>query len=161
MIFSFIITSSQKNFMREYHVPSDFSLYDLRRFIESDLDFDDSQQGVFFLLDKKGKKVESYSLFDMGNGSMDTVVLEDLSSKKNFRLLYTFDFFNDRSLYMDFQGEAEPIPRKHYPIVAAAKGDAPGQFSENAVEDELPEVPDSGDDYNDEDLSDLEETDRL
>ncbi|MDR1583119.1 MAG: plasmid pRiA4b ORF-3 family protein [Prevotellaceae bacterium] len=122
--------------MREYHVPSEYSLYDFKRFIVFELDFDDSQQSVFFLLDKNDKKIESYSLFDMGYGAMDAVTLEDLDSKGMEKLLYTFDFFNDRSLFIEFQGETEALPRVYYPVVAKSKGNAPGQFVEK-IEDDI------------------------
>jgi hypothetical protein len=116
--------------MREYHVPSEYSLYDFKRFIVSELDFDDSQQSVFFLLDNDNKKTESYSLFDMGHGAMDTVTLEDLKNRGMEILLYTFDFFNDRSLHIEFQGEIDAEPRVHYPLVVQSNGDAPEQFFE-------------------------------
>ncbi|MDR1340052.1 MAG: plasmid pRiA4b ORF-3 family protein, partial [Prevotellaceae bacterium] len=149
MIYSFIIgIENNKNFMREYHVPSEYSLYDFKRFIASELDFDDSQQSVFFLLDRDGKKIESYSLFDTGHGAMDTVTLEDLNGKEMKSLLYTFDFFNDRSLLIEFLGEAEKLPRIYYPFVAQSKGKPPGQFFE-VFEDELPEVDDDDDDDDD------------
>jgi hypothetical protein len=124
--------------MREYHVPAEYSLFDFKRFIASELDFDDSQQSVFFLLDKDDNKIASYSLFDMGHGAMDTVTLEDLSNNGMEKLLYTFDFFNDRSLYIEFRGETEILPRLHYPIVVQSKGDAPGQFAEK-IEDNIDE----------------------
>jgi hypothetical protein len=135
--------------MREYHVPSEFSLYDFNRFIASELDFDDAQQSVFFLLDSDGKKTESYSLFDTGYGAMDAVSLEDLNNKEMKKLLYTFDFFNDRSLLIEFIGEAEKLPRICYPFVAQSKGNPPGQFFE-ILEDELPVVDNDGGDDDDE-----------
>jgi hypothetical protein len=119
-----------------------------------DLDFDDSQQSVFFLLDENGKKVESYSLFDMGYGAMDSVTLEDLNSKGMKDLLYTFDFFNDRSLFIEFLGEKEIQPRAYYPLVVESKGNAPGQFVEKIddnIDDGMPlDEGDEGDDDYDE-----------
>jgi hypothetical protein len=141
--------------MREYHVPSEFSLYDFKRFIGDELDFDDSQQSVFFLLDENGKKLESYSLFDMGYGAMDAVTLENLCNKGMKNLLYTFDFFNDRSLSIEFQGETEVVPRVYYPVVIQSKGNAPGQFVER-IEDNI----DDGmpiDDGDDDDFEEIEE----
>ncbi|MDR1896475.1 MAG: hypothetical protein LBR10_06765 [Prevotellaceae bacterium] len=137
MIYSFIIKTVQTNFIREYHIPSEYSLYDFRRFIENDLDFDDSQQGIFFVLSNSGARVESYSLFDMGNGAMDTVILEDLINKGKKKMLYTFDCFNDRSLFIDFKGEVEALPRTRYPVVVFRTGDPPGQFVENMFDSEL------------------------
>ncbi|MDR1169697.1 MAG: plasmid pRiA4b ORF-3 family protein [Prevotellaceae bacterium] len=136
MIYSFILKINNcRSFIREYHVPSEYSLYDFKRFIVSELDFDDSQQSVFFLLNGDGEKMESYSLFDTGNGAMDTVTLEDLNSRGMEKLLYTFDFFNNRSLSIEFLGETERQPRVSYPAVAQSKGDAPGQFFEKLDDD--------------------------
>jgi hypothetical protein len=148
--------------MREYHIPSEYSLFDFKRFIASELDFDDSQQSVFFLLDKNGKKIESYSLFDMGYGAMDTVSLYDLQNKGMEKLLYTFDFFNDRSLYIEFRGETDELPRVYYPAVVQSKGDAPGQFVEKIednIEDKMPANSDDDDDDNNDDTDDDDNND--
>jgi hypothetical protein len=111
-------------------------LYDFKRFIVSELDFDDSQQSVFHLLDGNNQKTQSYSLFDLGYGAMDTVTLEDIiDNKKTEKLLYTFDFFNDRSLLIQFLGEVEELPRVYYPVVFFSKGDAPGQFFQKIDDD--------------------------
>ncbi|MDR2383195.1 MAG: plasmid pRiA4b ORF-3 family protein, partial [Prevotellaceae bacterium] len=156
MIYSFVIgIKNNKSFMREYHVPAEYSLFDFKRFIVSELDFDDSQQSVFFLLDKNDRKTESYSLFDMGHGAMDTVTLDDLNNKGMEKLLYTFDFFNDRSLYIEFQGETDELPRVYYPTVVQSKGNAPDQFAEK-IDDDINKDKtvddDDDDDENDDDL---------
>jgi hypothetical protein len=124
--------------MREYHIPSEYSLYDFKKFIVSELYFDDSQQSVFYLLDKDDNKTESYSLFDMGHGAMDTVTLEDLINKGMEKVLYTFDLFNDRSLTIEFLGETEELRRTYYPTVVQSIGDAPDQFFEK-IEDNINE----------------------
>jgi hypothetical protein len=132
--------------MREYHVPSEYSLFDFKQFIVADMGFDDSQQSVFFVLDKDGKKTESYSVFDM-----DMVSLEDLCSKGVEKLLYTFDFFNDRSLFIEFQGETEEQSRVYYPVVVQSTGDAPNQFFRKIEDDIDKKRYVNDDDYNDED----------
>jgi hypothetical protein len=139
--------------MREYHVPSECSLFDFKQFIVADMSFDDSQQSMFFVLDKDDNKTESYSVFDM-----DMVSLEDLCNKGVEKLLYTFDFFNDRSLSIDLQGETERQPRVYYPAVVQSKGDAPNQFYEKIVNN-IDNVMFAGfnDDDDDEDLYDYEE----
>jgi hypothetical protein len=140
--------------MREYHIPSEYTLYDFKRFIVSELDFDDSQQSMFFLLDENDQKTVSYSLFDMGHGAMDTVTLEDLSKKGMKKLLYTFDLFNDRSLNIVFQGETEILPRVYYPVVAQSNGDAPGQFFDKVEDNILNQVSALIDDNDDDDDDD-------
>jgi hypothetical protein len=157
MIYSFIIgIKNSKNFLREYHIPSEYSLYDFKRFIASELDFDDSQQSVFFLLNKDDKKIESYSVFDMGYGAMDTVTLENLRNKGMGKLLYTFDFFNDRSLYIEFQREIEAECKVYYPIVVQSKGNAPGQFFEK-IEDDIAEGTSVDNDDENEELDEYDE----
>ncbi|MDR1595169.1 MAG: hypothetical protein LBS43_11925 [Prevotellaceae bacterium] len=131
--------------MREYHVPSEYSLFDFKQFIVADMDFDDSQQSIFFVLDENDKKTASYSVFDM-----DMVSLEDLCCKDVKKLLYTFDIFNDRSLYIEFQGITEAQPRIYYPTVIQSKGEAPNQFSEKII-DNITNVMFNEDDEDDED----------
>jgi hypothetical protein len=142
------------NFIREYHVPSEYSLFDFKQFIGADMGFDDSQQSVFFVLDRNSKKTESYSVFDM-----DMVSLEDLCKKGVERLLYTFDFFNDRSLFIEFQGETEEQSRVYYPVVVQSIGDAPNQFFEKIGNDinKKRSINDYDNDEKDDDEEDNEE----
>jgi hypothetical protein len=157
MIYSFIIKlKNSTKFIREYQIPSEYSLYDFKQFIVSELYFDDSQHSVFFLLDDNDRKIESYSLFDMGYGTMDTITLEDLSAKGMKKLLYTFDFFNDRSLSIEFIGEIEASPRIYYPFVAQSEGDAPEQFFEK-IEDDLGKKVNITEEDEDEDEEDEDE----
>jgi hypothetical protein len=145
--------------MREYHVPSEYSLFDFKQFIVADMDFDDSQPSVFFVLDESNKKTESYSLFDM-----DMVSLDDLCSRGMRKLLYTFDLFNDRSLYLEFLGETEKQPRVYYPVIVQSIGDAPNQFFEK-IEDDIDknmsadddDDDDEDDDNNDDEIFEYEE----
>jgi hypothetical protein len=88
-------------------------------------------------------------VFDMGHGAMDTVTLENLRNKGMEKLLYTFDFFNDRSLYIEFMGEIEAEYKVYYPLVVQSKGNAPGQFFEK-IEDDIAEGMSIDDDENEE-----------
>jgi hypothetical protein len=157
MIYSFIATSKQKQFIREYHVPSDFTLYDLKRFIDDDLEFDNTQPGMFFLIDDNGKRKESVSLFPINGGrTMDQVILDELTETGSAELHYTFDLFNNRFLTLQFIGETEKLPRTWYPVVALSEGPAPGQFSDMLFDEELASATDkiTGDDDDDDEDDD-------
>jgi hypothetical protein len=140
MIYTFEITTGRNDdFKRVYHIHADNTLYDLRRLIENDLGFDDSQSGIFTVLGKNGKAKVKYSLFDFGNGAMDTVTLESINGEGT--LLYTFDLYNNRSLKIEFLGEAQREARKSYPLIAESTGEAPGQFEETPIPTKLPAIP--------------------
>lgn len=140
MIYSFEITTERNDgFLRVYHMEANNTLYDLRRLIERDLEFDDSQPGLFVVVDKDGKTKAGYSLFDFGHGAMDTVSLESVCGEDT--ILYTFDMFNERSLIIRFAGTVERETRKSYPLVAESVGEAPGQIEEKPLPAKLPLIP--------------------
>ncbi|MDR2564326.1 MAG: hypothetical protein LBC98_10370 [Prevotellaceae bacterium] len=158
MIYSLEITTERNDgFLRVYHMYANDTLYDLRRLIENDLEFDDSQPGVFITEDKKGK-TKRYALFDLGDGAMDAVPLESVCGEG--LILYTFDLFNGRSLKIHFTGEVEREARKSYPMVAESSGEAPGQFEEKPLPAKLPMIPPEKDEgKNDEDYEHDEDED--
>lgn len=154
MIYHFRLVTGRKDFfLREYHLLSTDTLYDFHRFIQNDLDFDDSQMAAFFAVDKKGKQ-HQYSLFDTGDGAMDTIVIEQLVKGKYGLLMYTFDFFHNRSLTIEFLGEVERLSRKSYPLVVEAKGESPDQFEERPLPDPIPELKPDLDDQSESDADD-------
>jgi hypothetical protein len=107
---------------------------------------------------------------------MEVAVLEDIIFRKNQKLLYVFDFFNERALFVEYTGEVKEIDGSEYPSCTNSKGIPPKQVvfggssrklynnivvSEEEDEDE-PEVDDlflNGDD--EETLPDFENTDNL
>jgi hypothetical protein len=114
----------------------------------------------------------------MGTGSstMEVAVLEDIIFRKNQKLLYVFDFFNERSLFVEYTGEAKEIDGREYPSCINSKGVPPKQvifggttrkLYNNIVvsdddDDDEPEVDDlflNGDD--EETLSDFENIENL
>ena len=165
MIYSLEITTERTDdFLRVYHMYATDTLYDLRRLIENDLEFDDSQPGVFIAVDKAGK-TKRYALFDLGDGAMDSVSLESVYGEEE--ILYTFDLFNGRSLKIRFTGEVEREARKSYPLVTESTGEAPGQVEEKPLPAKLPMIPpekdegkdDDDDEHDDDDDETLEEYD--
>jgi hypothetical protein len=83
----------------------------------------------FFLATDNWEKEEEFTLFDMGTGSstMEVAILEDIIFKKNQKLLYIFDFFNERGLFVEYTGEAKEMDGREYPLCANSKGLPPKQ----------------------------------
>jgi hypothetical protein len=75
------------------------------------------------------EKEEEFTLFDMGTGSstMEVAILEDVIFRKNQKLLYVFDFFNERALFVEYTGETDEIEGREYPSCTNSKGVPPKQ----------------------------------
>jgi hypothetical protein len=97
--------------------------------IQDELEFDKSQMASFFMATDNWEKEEEFTLFDMGTGSstMEVAVLEDIIFRKNQKLIYVFDFFNERALFVEYTGEAKEIEGREYPSCTNSKGVPPKQ----------------------------------
>jgi len=179
MVYKFVVLSGEdESFVREFEFLDTHTLMDFHNLIQDELEFDKSQMASFFLATDNWEKEEEFTLFDMGTGSstMEVAVLEDIIFRKNQKLLYVFDFFNERALFVEYTGEAKEIDCREYPSCTNSKGIPPKQVvfggssrklynnivvSEDEDEDE-PEVDDlflNGDD--EETLPDFENIDNL
>lgn len=147
------------SFLREYEVKGSNTLYQLHRCIQNDLDFDEAQLSAFYSSDKNWNKHRTYSLFDMGDGSMDMITIDELIKQKVSYLLYTFDLYNNRSFKLELIGEEAEQRLTTYPRVVVSKNDPPDQLIDNEPLADLPFAsdPNNPPPVDDEDLEDLED----
>jgi hypothetical protein len=130
MVYKFVVLSDEdESFVREFEFLDSHTLIDFHNMIQDELEFDKSQMASFYLATDNWEKEEEFTLFDMGTGSstMEVAVLEDIIFRKNQKLLYVFDFFNDRALFVEFTGEAKEIDGREYPSCINSKGLPPKQ----------------------------------
>ena len=130
MVYKFVVLSDEdESFIREFEFLDTNTLLDFHNLIQDELEFDKSQMASFFMTTDNWEKEEEFTLFDMGTGSstMDTAVLEDIIFRKNQKLLYVFDFFNERGLFLEYTGEAKEIDGREYPSCTNSKGVPPKQ----------------------------------
>jgi hypothetical protein len=174
-----VLSDEDESFIREFEFLDNHTLMDFHLQIQDELEFDKSQMASFYLATDSWEKEEEFTLFDMGTGSstMDDAILEDVIFRKNQKLLYVFDFFNDRSLFIEYTGEIKEIDGRDYPNCTNSKGVPPKQVvfggtvrknfnnfvvTEEEEEDVEPEVDDlffNGED--EETLGDLENIEPL
>ncbi len=179
MVYKFVVLSDEdESFVREFEFLDTHTLMDFHNLIQDELEFDKSQMASFFMATDNWEKEEEFTLFDMGTGSstMETGILEDIIFRKNQKLLYVFDFFNDRALFIEYTGESKEDEGREFPNCTNSKGVPPKQVifgsssrklynniivSDDDDEDE-PEVDDLflGED-DDESLPDFENIDTL
>jgi hypothetical protein len=130
MVYKFVLLSDEdESFVREFELLDTHTLMDFHNLIQDELEFDKSQLASFFMATDNWEKEEEFTLFDMGTGSstMEVAVLEDIIFRKNQKLLYVFDFFNERALFVEYTGEVHEIDGREYPSCTNSKGIPPKQ----------------------------------
>lgn len=131
MVYKFVVLSDEDDaFVREFEFLDSQTLMEFHNILQEELEFDKSQMASFFLASDNWEKEEEFTLFDMGSGSstMDDAILEDIIFRKNQKLLYIFDFFNERGLFIEYTGEVDEIDGREYPVCINSKGIPPKQI---------------------------------
>ena len=143
MIYHFQISSPEsQNFRLEVKLNDKHTFFDFHSIIQKSLGFESHQLASFFVSDKRWMKLIEISMLDMGlNGAafyiMQKTKLSDLIKSKKQKLVYTFDFLNDRSFLIELTGI---IMEKNLnePLVTLKEGDAPVQVLGEEVENQEP-----------------------
>ncbi len=136
MVYRFVVLSDEdETFVREFEFLDSQTLLDFHNTLQEELEFDRSQMASFFLATDNWEREEEFTLFDMGTGSstMEDAVLEEIIFRKDQKLLYVFDFFNDRALFVEYAGESEEDEEKEYPVCTSSKGLPPKQVTFGGV----------------------------
>jgi len=132
MIYHFQIVSQEyKDFCLEVKLSKQHTFFDFHAIIQKSLGYESHQLASFFISDRRGLKEKEISLLDMGiNGAaffiMQKTNIENFISNKGQKLIYTFDFLNDRSLLIEL---IEVVMGKNLsePMVILKKGETPAQ----------------------------------
>jgi len=152
MICLFEISSSEApDFKRLIHINPEDSFEDLHRIIQNTSNFDYSQLASFFLTDEHWRKQIEISLLDSGkivSGqlSMRKTKLNEYITKTGQKLVYVFDFFNERYFYLELKEILMKTDLKE-PFVAYEKGNAPAQFLVNDYDSQEVATLDQDDSY--------------
>ena len=160
MVYKFVVLSDEdESFVREFEFIDSQTLMDFHNIIQEELEYDKSQMASFYLATDNWEKEEEFTLFDMGTGSstMETAILEDIIFRKNQKLLYVFDFFNERALFVEYTGETKEIEEREYPICTNSKGVPPKQVVFGGTSRKLYNNIVVSDDEDDEDEPEVDE----
>ena len=118
-----------KIFMREIHLNPSMSLYKFHEFISREFGFSPDQMVLFNSVSPKGDVKRTFGLFDMGDGSMDSVTIENIINHNEVGFNYIYNISMNLFIFFALEGEVEPMRRMVYPAIVAEKGSAPNQFS--------------------------------
>ncbi|MCW3789050.1 IS1096 element passenger TnpR family protein [Plebeiibacterium sediminum] len=161
-----LISGEDEDFIRDIEVGGEATFFDLHNFIQELLNFDEGQMASFFITDEEWQKQEEITLMDMAmDETSDSFIMADTKigqfvTEAKQRLLYVFDFFNERNLFMECY-EVADIECSEIKCIYAA-GNPPEQLDlsdllgEGAPEDDSLENPM---DFDDEDYYNYPDTD--
>lgn len=133
MVFVFEISCTEvPDFKRIIHMNSEQTFEDFHLILQKTSNFDHSQLASFFLTDDLWRKNIEITSLDSGKPapkliSMRTTKLNSHLSKVGQKLIYVFDYFNDRFLFVELKEIHMKTDLKE-PFVAYENGNAPSQF---------------------------------
>jgi len=170
MIFLFrIISDENPDFIRDLVADGSDTFLDFHRVLQKELGYDPNQLASFFLTNHQWEKEQEITLIDMmpdpGVSSyiMDQVTLGEHISQLNQRMLYIFDFFSDRALFIEVLDISDQVSPRLTPFIKKRQGDPPPQLALDLLMGEPEEFEDTGamDDPDplDTDFLDLDEMD--
>lgn len=129
-----MIGTEDEVFLRDYEVPYTMNLLDFDHFICGDLGYDALNMTSFFRSNERWEKEQEFTLMDVGGEvpgapvPMEQVTLGQILWENHDRLIYVFDQFGDRCLFLELMGTIKRQDGVEYPRVALSAGDPPRQF---------------------------------
>lgn len=134
MVYSYKVTlSGIKGFFRVYHLNGENTLYSFHKQMRSDMEFPQDQLILFKAFDAASNVVARYGLFDLGNGAVDDVTIEQVVKKGITSFTYFYDVTNKKSVNIVFEGMDETLPAVASPVLFESKGPNPIDFENGYV----------------------------
>jgi hypothetical protein len=135
VIYRFLIVSDEvENFKREIKIDADATFYDLYKAIIDCTGYSDKEMASFVLCDDNWRKEMEITLVKMDTSSdedsysMEECVLSDYLEEEKQKLMFIFDYFTERALYMELS-EIIPGKKLKQPLCTLSKGEAPPQIT--------------------------------
>ncbi len=149
-----IISDEDEGFFRDIEIHGNCSFLDLNNFIQSSFGYDKGEMTSFFITDNDWNKETEITLMDMAlednseTYTMADTVLKDLINEPKQRLLYAFDLFSEKYLFIEVYEISNDLCL--VPRIVNGAGDPPKAVN---IEEMLGDV-------NDEDAFDMDSFDK-
>ncbi|MCF8346760.1 MAG: plasmid pRiA4b ORF-3 family protein [Bacteroidales bacterium] len=144
MIYKFrIITNENREFAREMLISSKQTFLDFHQCLQGNLGYDPNQLASFFITNTAWEKELQITLIDMMDDesdnctTMEKAVMEAHLSEKGDRMLYVFDFFSERSFFIELTDILNLSEYKLLPKIVFEDGAPPQQIS-LSMDDDIP-----------------------
>ena len=140
MVYKFKVLSDEDvKFYMDIEITSDQTFYDLHELIQDELEWDRSHLATFFIANHNWEKKQEIPLMEMDDKSstkmvpMDKAVLANYIKDARQKIIYLFDFINDRSFFLELVETKTETINHYYPICTDFGGEVPAQFSKKSV----------------------------
>lgn len=145
MVFKFrLLNDEVEDFQMDIEVPYDMNLLELHNFIRKQLGYNPCEIASFFTSDSEWEKLREFTLIDMGfEGDfedeedemlppmpMEKVTVANVMRQKFDRMIYVFDMFAERQLFMELLESKLSQDGVEYPRVVSLQGKVPAQFKD-------------------------------
>lgn len=144
MIYLFrIISDENQDFFRDLVIDGKNTFLDFHQTLQENLGYDPSQLASFFITNELWEKQQEITLIDMMENTgvetvtMDNASIEDHISSQKQRLIYVFDFFSERALFMELVEKSEESTTKKTPFIGYSEGEPPPQLALDKLMDGL------------------------
>lgn len=140
-----MLSDENDHFVRDYQVAATLTLLEFHNFIVESLEWEPCISS-FFTADAMWERKEEFTTLDMGfepdpsseseqtaPRTMESVTLCDVLHYMHDRLIYNFDLFGARALYLELIEAEEVTDPTKYPRESFAHGTAPDQYDPDAA----------------------------
>ena len=137
MVYRFLMISNEaEGFVREFEIKGNQTFYDFHLAIQKNLEYDNAQIASFQITDQSWAMVKELTLFDLDEDNpniapMDVATIDEFVTEPKQRMLYMFDMFNDRALFIELLGKFKETETKTFPACILEKGEPPVQIKMN------------------------------
>ncbi len=125
-----IILDAEEDIFRDIEIEGDSTLEDFHNAITQAFGFGGQEMASFYTCDDEWNQDEEIALFDMSeNGSdlrlMNTVLVEDMLTEDNPKLIYVYDFLSMWTFFVELADVVEKEVGKSYPNILFSFGEIP------------------------------------
>jgi hypothetical protein len=148
-----IISDEDQEFFRDLVIDGSDTFLDFHQVLQANLGYDPALLASFFITSENWEKQKEITLIDMMtdqeevNPIMGEVTLDEYITEVNQRMIYVFDFFSERALFMELIETSDQVSPRQTPFIADEKGDPPIQLALDRLADESDSFPDFDDAY--------------
>lgn len=131
MIYKFrVISDENELFLRVIEISAQDTFYSLHTILSSACNFKYPQMTSFYTSNEDWEKLQEFTLMDMMDESTQTIAMQqatlvDYITQKNDTLIYVFDFFGDRALFLTLTDIKHADKAVQYPLCSHSVGNAP------------------------------------
>lgn len=130
MIYKFrFLSDENEGFLLDIEIKDNQTFLEMHKAIQNSLNFDETQLASFFISDEEWNKGTEITLVEMTDDAvvMDVAMISEFIKTKKDRLIYVFDYLNERALFGALTSISKTDTNKKLPVISKLTGTPPKQ----------------------------------